>query len=92
VRVTLEEHEEHLIAVLEFSGSLSNEKINVKSSELLSYLERDGLNQLAGVPVWRISSYNPPWTLPWLKKHEIWVSLAGVSEADVVQKLTTASA
>jgi len=36
---------------------------------------------------WQVAQYNPPFTLPWLRRNEIWLRLDGMSEADVARAL-----
>jgi SOUL heme-binding protein len=38
---------------------------------------------------WQVAQYNPPFTIPWLRRNEIWVHLDGVSEEDARRALTT---
>lgn len=70
-RVKIKEVKGKKIAVLKFSGFMSDEKFEQKKEELKKYLERDGINY------GKISSagYNPPWTPPFMNRLEVWAEI-----------------
>jgi hypothetical protein len=66
--VTLRAIPERRYAVIRFSGLVNEEKIARKTAELLAWLEHKNI-QPTGKP--EIARYNPPWTLPFLRRNEI---------------------
>ena len=59
-------------AALRYSGNLSEEKFNDKKTELLEMVAQKKL-QPAGLPF--SAGYDPPWTLPFLRRNEVLVSV-----------------
>jgi hypothetical protein len=59
-------------AVLVFSGFAGEEKVQQKTDELLAWLEARSLKAIA-TP--QLARYNPPWTLPFLRRNEILVEV-----------------
>lgn len=57
-------------AVIRFSGFTGEEKIGRKTGELLAWLERKGIEPV-GNP--ELARYNPPWTLPFMRRNEVMV-------------------
>lgn len=60
------------VAVLRYSGSLNLEKINEKSQLLLAWIEQQQLTPLTAP---RSAAYDPPWTLPALRRNEIHIDI-----------------
>lgn len=58
-------------AVICFSGFAGEDKIARKTADLLSWLNSKGITA-TGKP--ELARYNPPWTLPFLRRNEIMVS------------------
>ena len=62
------------VAVLRFTGGRGPDAVAARQAELLRTLQ--------GTP-WRVSGpplawfYDPPWTLPWLRRNEVAVAVAG---------------
>lgn len=71
-RVTLREIPAQRMAVVRFSGFSGEDKVKEKSGELLDWLRAQGL-QPAGLP--QLARYDPPWTLPFLRRNEVMVAL-----------------
>ena len=71
--VTLREVPGKRYAVLVFSWLASEEKAQQKSDELLAWLK--GKNRKA-IATPQLARYNPPWTLPFLRRNEILVEIA----------------
>jgi len=71
--VTLREVPGKRYAVLVFSGFAGEEKVQQKSDELLAWLKAKNRRAIATPQVAR---YNPPWTLPFLRRNEILVEVA----------------
>lgn len=60
--------------VIRFSGSSNDNNIRQHHDILRQHVLERGLN-VTGEPV--LAFYNPPWTLPFLRRNEIWLELAG---------------
>jgi effector-binding domain-containing protein len=59
-------------AVLRFSGSVNEEKFISKAEELISWITAENL-EMIGVP--ELARYNPPWTLPFLRRNEVMIEI-----------------
>ena len=59
-------------AVIKFSGTSSDENLGEHKDKLLQYIKQNRL-QAIGEPVFAF--YNPPWTLPFLKRNEIMIEI-----------------
>jgi hypothetical protein len=59
-------------ATLRFSGFAGEEKMAKKTEELLTWLKTKNI-QVVGTP--ELARYNPPWTLPFLRRNEIMVEI-----------------
>jgi hypothetical protein len=70
--VTLRELPARNFATLSFSGFAGQEKTAKKTVELLSWLKSKNI-QPVGSP--KLARYNPPWTLPFLRRNEILVQI-----------------
>jgi hypothetical protein len=72
-RVKLIELEPMTAAVLQFSGSTNDESVATRTTELMNAI---------GNTKWRVSGtaatffYNPPWTLPFLRRNEVTVPVS----------------
>jgi hypothetical protein len=71
--VTLREVPGKRYAVLVFSGLAGEEKVQQKTDELLVWLKAKNRRAIA-TP--QLARYNPPWTLPFLRRNEILVEVA----------------
>lgn len=71
-RVRLREIPAQRMAVVRFSGFAGEDKVRERTSELLDWLRKEGLKP-AGPP--QLARYNPPWTLPFLRRNEVMVPL-----------------
>lgn len=60
------------VAVIRFSGFTSPKKMDEKAEELLMVLKRNGI-EIDGEPF--LMRYNPPWTLPFLRRNEVAVKV-----------------
>ncbi|MXZ22014.1 MAG: heme-binding protein [Caldilineaceae bacterium SB0665_bin_25] len=73
-RVTLRDVPARRVAAIRFSGRFRNAAAESQRRELAAWLEgRD----LAHEGDWRMAGYNPPWTLPPLRRNEVLVTLTG---------------
>lgn len=59
-------------AVLKFSGPSSDKNMKVHESKLFDLLRSKSI-QTESVPLRAV--YNPPWTLPFLRRNEIWLEM-----------------
>lgn len=71
-RVRLREIPAQRMAVVRFSGFAGEEKVRERTNELLDWLRTEGLKP-AGPP--QLARYDPPWTLPFLRRNEVMVPL-----------------
>lgn len=72
-RVTLRELPARRVAALSFSWYATTERVAAKSAELMSFIARDGLTPISKPA---LASYNPPFSVPFLKQHDILVEIA----------------
>lgn len=59
-------------AVIRFSGLVGEEKMAVKEAELNQWMARRNLKPITSP---ELARYNPPWTLPFLRRNEIMVEV-----------------
>ncbi|MGB5762503.1 MAG: heme-binding protein [Sedimenticolaceae bacterium] len=69
--VSLREVPASRYAVIRFSGLVSEEKRAAKAAELMTWLDSRGITPV-GEP--KLARYNPPWTLPFLRRNEVMVA------------------
>ena len=67
-QVSLHEVAAKKFAVVRFSGLVSEEKMATKTAELQAWMQTKQLTPI-GTP--ELARYNPPWTLPFLRRNEI---------------------
>ncbi len=72
-RVSFREAPAYTAAVIQFSGWASAEKADENWQQLRRFLIAEGIN-ITGEPT--LSQYNPPWTLPFMRRNEIIVPVA----------------
>lgn len=75
-RVSLREVPVTRFGVLTFSGLAGASKVQQKSAELLDRLRKRGLEPAGPV---RLARYNPPWTLPFLRRNEVMVEIVPIA-------------
>jgi predicted transcriptional regulator len=63
---------EKKVAVLRFSGLVNEEKIAKKTLELTQWMVSKNLRPLSDP---ELARYNPPWTLPFLRRNEILIEV-----------------
>ena len=83
-RVSFREAPAYTAAVIQFSGWASAEKADENLQQLRRFLIKGGI-EIVGEPT--LNQYNPPWTLPFLRRNEIIVPV----NHDVVKKESTVS-
>ncbi|MBX9939269.1 MAG: heme-binding protein [Candidatus Obscuribacterales bacterium] len=59
-------------ATVRFSGLAGAEAIATNTRELKSFIEKSKL-EIIGEPI--SAYYNPPWTLPFLRRNEVWIEV-----------------
>ena len=69
--VTLREIPSSNYAVIRFSGLAGEDKVANKTADLMAWLVSKGITPI-GKP--ELARYNPPWTLPFLRRNEVMVS------------------
>jgi len=72
-RVELREVPEMRLAVMRFAGLHSKENIEWRERELLKELVSAGLSAKGSV---MFAGYDAPWTLPQLRRNELWIEIA----------------
>ena len=70
--VTLRPVAGRTIAAIRFSGWATSGAVQRKQKELLAVLDQHGIVTV-GVPA--LNQYNPPWTLPFLRRNEVAVEI-----------------
>jgi hypothetical protein len=71
-RVALQKTAGKKVAVITYSGGLNEASINANTAKLLDWVSRKGF-KTTGTAL--SAGYDPPWTLPWLKRNEILVEV-----------------
>lgn len=71
--ITLREIPSKTVAVIRFSGWATESRIESKTATLLAELEKQ---QIEPVGELTLNQYNPPWTLPFLRRNELVVEIA----------------
>jgi effector-binding domain-containing protein len=57
--------------VIKFSGLAGTKKVEAKTEELQSWMQAQKLT-ITGTP--ELARYNPPWTLPFLRRNEVMIA------------------
>ena len=60
------------VATIKYSGFISSDKIKTKSIELQTWLDKNGYESISE-PV--SAGYDPPWTIPFLRRNEIHIEI-----------------
>ena len=60
------------VAVIRYSGSWKEQTMRDKSEKLVEWIQANGLERLS-IP--RSARYDPPWTLPFLRRNEIMIDV-----------------
>ena len=71
-KVKLATEPQKRVAVLRFSGLLDEDVIEEKIVQLTQWMGANGLTA-ASKPRW--AGYNPPWTIPFLRRNEIMIEV-----------------
>ncbi len=70
--VTIREISAQQVAVVTFSGWVDDEKLAHQTARLREWMKKNNLKS-SSQP--QLSRYNPPWTLPFWRRNEIWLKL-----------------
>lgn len=70
--VTLRAVPARKVGVIRYSGLHSESNLDARASELAGWLEKKGYRMLSGP---RAASYDPPWTLPFLRRNEVHIDV-----------------
>ncbi len=60
------------VAVVTFSGWVDKEKLSAQTTRLNEWMAKNGLKTSGSA---QLSRYNPPWTLPFWRRNEVWMKL-----------------
>ena len=71
-RVSLREIAEQKTAVITFSGFAVEENVKDKTEALLDWIKSRGFEATSTT---QLARYNPPWTLPFLRRNEILINI-----------------
>ena len=71
-RVTIRDVDQHRVGVIRFSGRFNERTAEARRIELADWLAAQGLEHAAD---WRVAGYNPPFTLPAMRRNEVLVTL-----------------
>ncbi|MGP5201284.1 SOUL family heme-binding protein [Psychrobacter aquimaris] len=69
--ITITELPAQTYGVIKFSGLAGSKKIATKTEELQSWMQTQNLT-ITGEP--ELARYNPPWTLPFLRRNEVLIA------------------
>ncbi|MEM7499337.1 MAG: heme-binding protein [Pseudomonadota bacterium] len=70
--VTIEDRPGSRVAVNRYPGFNTAAKREANRTALDTWLAAEGIAHRGD---WRFAGYNPPWTIPWLRRYEVWVTL-----------------
>jgi hypothetical protein len=71
-KVVLKEVKGSKVAAIRYSGLLSEDRINKKTEKLEAWLEEKGYATLSEP---RSAGYDPPWTIPFLRRNEVLIDI-----------------
>lgn len=84
-RVTISERPAEEVAVIRFSGSASEDRVEREASRLLAWIGERTDYRVTGP--FRYAGYDPPFSVPFLRRHEVMVPVvAFAQESQGVQK------
>ena len=71
-QIIIEKQASKRVAVLEFSGTLSEENIEAKTEKLSGWIERNSYKSISPSSA---AGYDPPWTIPLFRRNEIHIEI-----------------
>jgi hypothetical protein len=69
-QVQIKEIKNKKVAVIRFSGWVDEEKLADRTAELQAWMKQE---QLIAIGDPQLARYNPPWTLPWWRRNEVFI-------------------
>ncbi|MEY4625353.1 MAG: hypothetical protein RL061_878 [Pseudomonadota bacterium] len=69
-QVQIKEIKNKKVAVIRFSGWVDEEKLADRTAELQTWMKQE---QLIAIGDPQLARYNPPWTLPWWRRNEVFI-------------------
>ena len=76
-RVSFKQVESKTVAVIQFTGFWSEEKNQKMADQLKAWLAQNKDYELSSAP--KFAGYDPPWTLPFLRRNEVMIELKKTS-------------
>jgi len=73
--VLIKQLPEKTVAVLQYSGSLADQTMSEKAEQLNRWLIDNAYHPISA---YRSAAYDPPWTLPFLRRNEIHIDIQAV--------------
>ena len=70
--ITIKQIPAQQLAVVTFSGWVDEEKLAAQTTRLNEWMAKNGLKASGSA---QLSRYNPPWTLPFWRRNEVWMKL-----------------
>jgi effector-binding domain-containing protein len=70
--ITIKQIPAQQLAVVTFSGWVDEEKLAAQTTRLNEWMAKNGLKTSGSA---QLSRYNPPWTLPFWRRNEVWMKL-----------------
>lgn len=70
--ITIKQMPAQQLAVVTFSGWVDEEKLASQTTRLNEWMAKNGLKPSGSA---QLSRYNPPWTLPFWRRNEVWMKL-----------------
>lgn len=78
------------MATIQFSGWYTESEGQAQLKKLTDALKEDNID-VGAEPDWSVAQYNPPFTLPFLRRNEIWVKLPNYTPSATDSKDTKTS-
>jgi hypothetical protein len=69
-QVQIKEIKNKKVAVIRFSGWVDEDKLADRTAELQTWMKQE---QLIAIGDPQLARYNPPWTLPWWRRNEVFI-------------------
>lgn len=79
-RIILQEHPGGLFAVIRYTWLTSENRNQEKYSELVEWLDKEGKYESIHEPYY--AGYDPPWTIPFLRRQEILVEIKSLKNRE----------
>ena len=76
-RIQLTDYPNHLAAVVRFSGSVRPDRLEAVKAQLVDWMQKHRLQAVGPV---RLARYNSPFSVPLLRRNEVWVEVIEVED------------